>query len=153
MGRCVIDRPMNEVISFLENHERRKEWDRYLSVQLRQSMHDYHVWFCTHTPSLSYLRRLRYWKQFQVLISSVNWHRWVANIHVFIYLLTDYMVLEAKQCLVKLKRDMVIFAHNTNIVSWFVKLIPELILFYNYKIFCIMHNDAREINMFVQPCL
>ena len=32
MGRCVIDRPMNEVISFLEDHERRKEWDKYLAV-------------------------------------------------------------------------------------------------------------------------
>ena len=32
MGRCVIDRPMSEVIKFLEDHERRKEWDTYLAV-------------------------------------------------------------------------------------------------------------------------
>ena len=32
MGRCVIDQPMNEVIRFLEDHGRRKEWDKYLAV-------------------------------------------------------------------------------------------------------------------------
>ena len=32
MGRTVIDLPMVEVVEYLENHDRRKEWDKYLSV-------------------------------------------------------------------------------------------------------------------------
>lgn len=32
MGRGVIDLPMEEIIQYLEAHERRKDWDRYLVV-------------------------------------------------------------------------------------------------------------------------
>ena len=32
MGRCVVDQPINEVVKFLDDHERRKEWDKYLAV-------------------------------------------------------------------------------------------------------------------------
>lgn len=32
MGRGVIDRPMEDIVHFLEAHERRKEWDKYLVV-------------------------------------------------------------------------------------------------------------------------
>ena len=33
MGRGVVDLPMEEVVEFLENNDRRKEWDKYLSVR------------------------------------------------------------------------------------------------------------------------
>ena len=32
MGRGVIDLPMDVIIQYLESHEHRKEWDRYLVV-------------------------------------------------------------------------------------------------------------------------
>ena len=32
MGRTVIDVPMKEVVTFLENHDRRHEWDLYVTV-------------------------------------------------------------------------------------------------------------------------
>ena len=32
MGRTVIDLPVEEVVAFLENHDRRHEWDRYVTV-------------------------------------------------------------------------------------------------------------------------
>ena len=32
MGRTVIDLPLEDVVAFLENHERRHEWDIYLAV-------------------------------------------------------------------------------------------------------------------------
>lgn len=34
MGRGVVDLPIEQVVEFLEDHERRKEWDKYLSVSL-----------------------------------------------------------------------------------------------------------------------
>ena len=32
MGRTVIDLPVGEVVAFMENHDRRREWDVYLTV-------------------------------------------------------------------------------------------------------------------------
>ena len=32
MGRTVIDLPMKEVIPYLNNHQKRKEWDKYVVV-------------------------------------------------------------------------------------------------------------------------
>lgn len=34
MGRGVVDLPIEQVVAFLEDHERRKEWDKYLLVSL-----------------------------------------------------------------------------------------------------------------------
>ena len=39
MGRGVIDRPMEDIVHFLEAHERRKEWDKYLVVRVCVCMH------------------------------------------------------------------------------------------------------------------
>ena len=33
MGRGVIDKPVEHIAQYLEAHERRKEWDKYLVVR------------------------------------------------------------------------------------------------------------------------
>ena len=41
MGRGVVDLPMVEVVTFLENHEQRHEWDKYLLVIIYTIDHDW----------------------------------------------------------------------------------------------------------------
>jgi len=34
MGRCVIDRPVKEVVDFIQDLGNRKYWDKYLEVSI-----------------------------------------------------------------------------------------------------------------------